>query len=315
VPGKPWSVYVAPAAELTDKDVQSAEVATDSGRPTVDVVLTPAGARKLAQLTAAHIDEPLAMFVDGKIVSAPLIKDRIPTGRLRLFGQFTEEAAARIAAGFNSGERAEQRAEWEGGRYRVVEPAAQTDGALEGILEGDPARHEQIGLQLILRADREVYSAGDPIWLSVYLVNVGDQQVTVYAPQTPLLPPAPIEVVRWSIKGSETVSRPEGEPLGMSLNVPVPGKVVVEELWTALKPGLDDFTSVSPREEVWLWSANVADERFRPTWGKKPNLHDLRTPGEYVLRTRYSNSLTGEEFGLNAWVGGLRSDELRIVVE
>jgi HEAT repeat protein len=207
-------------------------------------------------------------------------------------------------------------AQYEDGTYGVRRAAAQ---ALEKILENkdDPARHERIGLQLVIRSDKEVYAAGDPIRLSGYLVNVGDRPVTVYAPQASLLPPAPIEVVRWSIKGAETVSRPKGELLRLTINVPA--KVVHEEPWisrnTFPKPGLDDFTSLSPGEEVQLSSANVADERFRLTWGDKPNLHDLRSPGEYVLQARYSNSLKGDEFGLNAWMGGLRSDELTIVVK
>jgi len=200
------------------------------------------------------------------------------------------------------------------GNYGVRRAAAQ---ALERILENkdDPARHERIGLQLVIRSDKEVYNAGDPIRLSGHLVNVGDRPVTVYDSQAPLLPPGPIEVVRWSIKGGKTVSRPKGELLSLSVNVPA--KVVVEEPWisTTLKPGLDNFTSLSPGEEVQLWSANVADKAFPLTWGDKPNSHDLRAPGQYVLRARYSNSLKGDEFGLNAWMGGLRSDELTIVVK
>jgi len=202
--------------------------------------------------------------------------------------------------------------QYEDGRYGVREAASR---ALQRILEkkDDPTRHERIGLQLVIRSDKEVYAAGDAIWLSVYLVNVGDRPVTLYAPQAPLLPPEPmIEVVRWSIKGGKTVSRPKGELLGTSLNVQA--KVVEEERWIR-KPGRDDFTGLSPGEEIQLWSANAADERFRLTWGDKPNPHDLRSPGQYVLRARYSNQVAGKDVGLNAWTGSIRSDELTVLVE
>lgn len=92
---------MAAGAELTEKDVQRAYVETTEGSPVIHIVLTPDGAEKFAKLTAAHIDEPLAMLVDGKVLSAPIIKAQIKGGRLRLTGRFTVDEAVRIAAGLN----------------------------------------------------------------------------------------------------------------------------------------------------------------------------------------------------------------------
>jgi preprotein translocase subunit SecD len=44
------------------------------GRRVVAVVFAADGARKMAQLSAAHINKPIVMMVDGKVVWAPIVR-------------------------------------------------------------------------------------------------------------------------------------------------------------------------------------------------------------------------------------------------
>ena len=98
VPGRAWVVYLSPTAELNERDVQSADVLEG---PEIELVFTPTGAKKLADVTTAHIDEILAIVVDGEVVSAPTIRAPIKGGRVRITESFSEREARRIAAALN----------------------------------------------------------------------------------------------------------------------------------------------------------------------------------------------------------------------
>lgn len=51
------------------------------------------GARKFAKVTGAHINEQLAIVLDGKVRSAPVIRSRIDGGRAQIEGNFSLEEA------------------------------------------------------------------------------------------------------------------------------------------------------------------------------------------------------------------------------
>ncbi len=67
------------------------------------VDLTPAGAALFGKITGGHVDERLAIVVDGVVLSAPVIREPIRGGRLQIDGGFqraeAEALAARIGAG------------------------------------------------------------------------------------------------------------------------------------------------------------------------------------------------------------------------
>lgn len=70
VAGKGW--------RLTREDVAKSEVTDDElGKVAVAVEFTKQGREKMAKLTEGWIDKRLAIFVDGKIVCAPVIKSKL----------------------------------------------------------------------------------------------------------------------------------------------------------------------------------------------------------------------------------------------
>jgi len=72
------AVWVAPASRLTSADIERAEARTlPNGDPAVGVVLTADGARKMAELSAAQADKPIAMLLDGKVIWAPIVRGNI----------------------------------------------------------------------------------------------------------------------------------------------------------------------------------------------------------------------------------------------
>jgi preprotein translocase subunit SecD len=72
------NLWVSPSSALTIADVARGESRTQpDGHRTVAVVFTADGARKMAQLSAAHINEPIAVLLDGKVVWAPIVRSTI----------------------------------------------------------------------------------------------------------------------------------------------------------------------------------------------------------------------------------------------
>jgi preprotein translocase subunit SecD len=73
-----FALWVSPASALTRADIARGELRpqADGGRA-VAVVFTADGARKMAQLSAAQIDKPIALLLDGKVIAAPIMRGTI----------------------------------------------------------------------------------------------------------------------------------------------------------------------------------------------------------------------------------------------
>lgn len=80
------SYYLERTAELTGKDVATAEGADDpsSNRPVVLVDFTRAGTRALADVTERNVGRKLATILDGTVRSAPIINGPIRGGRVSI---------------------------------------------------------------------------------------------------------------------------------------------------------------------------------------------------------------------------------------
>jgi preprotein translocase subunit SecD len=100
IPASPQKVYLSPVAVLTNADIAFARVTTSSDRPAVEITFTKEGAKKFADITAANLNKPLGILVDGTLVSAPTIRETITGGKAIITGNFSVDEAKRIAAGF-----------------------------------------------------------------------------------------------------------------------------------------------------------------------------------------------------------------------
>jgi preprotein translocase subunit SecD len=103
VSGSDTSVYVADDVLLSNTDIKSARVAAAQDGPQIEIVFTEAGARRFADVTETNLMKQLVILVDGKVISAPIVRDRIPGGRAVITGAFSEEEARRIADGIAAG--------------------------------------------------------------------------------------------------------------------------------------------------------------------------------------------------------------------
>jgi len=91
--------------DLTGADLESADVVFDnvSGKPAVQIVFTPEGGDKFAEITGRNIKKVLPIVLDNDVVSAPLVQDRIEGGKAQITGEFSVEEAKNLAIQLNAG--------------------------------------------------------------------------------------------------------------------------------------------------------------------------------------------------------------------
>jgi preprotein translocase subunit SecD len=91
-------IYLHAELVLVNRDIAGAVAKETIGQsPAVEIRLTNEGQKKITQLTEKHCNKPLAVLVNGKVVSAPIIRDKIEGRDMVLTGQFSLAEAERIA--------------------------------------------------------------------------------------------------------------------------------------------------------------------------------------------------------------------------
>jgi len=85
---------------MTGDKLKTANVRFDNtqfNEPIVSLEFNPDGAKKFAEITAANVGRRLAIVLDGKVQSAPRIREAIPSGEAIITGRFTPEKAQDLA--------------------------------------------------------------------------------------------------------------------------------------------------------------------------------------------------------------------------
>jgi SecD/SecF fusion protein len=80
---------------LTDASVHFSQ--SEFNEPVVSLKFSAVGAKKFGEITAANVGKRLAIILDGKVQSAPRIKEAIPSGEAVITGRFTVEQAQDLA--------------------------------------------------------------------------------------------------------------------------------------------------------------------------------------------------------------------------
>ncbi len=122
VPGSEHKIYISREPLAMIFDVAAARVIDDAnGRPSIEISYSSVAAKQMTEMTEQHLNKPLAIFVDGKLLSAPTIRQSFGSPAL-ITGQFTREVAERIANGIN----------------RKLESLNTTIETLNSVSDGDP---------------------------------------------------------------------------------------------------------------------------------------------------------------------------------
>lgn len=82
---------------LSGELLTNAGVSYDRGRPVVTFQFNTLGAQKFGDITSKHIGQRFAVVLDGKVITAPVIRSAILGGRGIIEGHFTVDTANRLA--------------------------------------------------------------------------------------------------------------------------------------------------------------------------------------------------------------------------
>ncbi|MBF0309776.1 MAG: protein translocase subunit SecD [Magnetococcales bacterium] len=85
---------------LTDARVN---FSSQTNEPYVGINFDRVGGRKFAELTSENVGELMAIVLDNKVYSAPVIREKIEGGRAQISGSFTLEEANDLAIALRSG--------------------------------------------------------------------------------------------------------------------------------------------------------------------------------------------------------------------
>jgi preprotein translocase subunit SecD len=97
--GRDETVWLEPEVLLSNADVRSARAVKQQHGPEIELVFTQAGQSTFTAITEKHVKRRLAVAADGRVLTAPVIYERIIGDRAMISGGFTYEEAKRIAAG------------------------------------------------------------------------------------------------------------------------------------------------------------------------------------------------------------------------
>jgi SecD/SecF fusion protein len=99
-------LLVATEASLGGDTIVNAKTEFSSrgfGEPYVSLTLNSKGAQVFANVTAANVGKRLAIVLDGKVVSAPVIREAIPSGQAQISGNFSVDEANDLAIVLRAG--------------------------------------------------------------------------------------------------------------------------------------------------------------------------------------------------------------------
>jgi preprotein translocase subunit SecD len=96
--------YLLGKAYVTGKDLVKAETTFDQfGKAAVSLKFSAEGAKLFDQATLANVGKQIAIVLDGVVISAPVVQQRISGGEAQITGKFTTEEANRLAIMLRAG--------------------------------------------------------------------------------------------------------------------------------------------------------------------------------------------------------------------
>ena len=90
---------------ISGDQLTGAKVSNDqkTNESVVDITFDQQGGNKFAKLTSENVNKPFAIILDGKVLSAPNIREPILGGQAQISGGFTPESAQALAINLASG--------------------------------------------------------------------------------------------------------------------------------------------------------------------------------------------------------------------
>ncbi len=90
---------------LNGKYLKSAQLSFNSstGEPIVNLNFNDEGAKMFEQITRDNVGKTVAIYLDGEVISAPVVREAITGGQAQISGNFTPEEGKKLVGRLNSG--------------------------------------------------------------------------------------------------------------------------------------------------------------------------------------------------------------------
>jgi protein-export membrane protein SecD len=102
-PNDQWVSTGLSGKQLSKASVDMQQGGSLSNQVVVRLVFDSDGAKLFSQITTANIGKPIAIFLDGQLLSAPTVQNAITDGTAIITGNFTIQQAKDLATRLNSG--------------------------------------------------------------------------------------------------------------------------------------------------------------------------------------------------------------------
>ncbi len=91
--------------KLTGRYIKGAQLSFDAttNAPQISLSFNDEGAKIFGELTGELVGKPLAIFLDDKLISEPVVQEKITGGKAQITGRFTLAEAKQMVARFNAG--------------------------------------------------------------------------------------------------------------------------------------------------------------------------------------------------------------------
>ena len=91
--------FVQKAILIDQAALQSANVSFDAlGSPLIDIGFSDQGTKQFSEITRTNIQKKLAVFIDGQLITAPLILSQITNGQAQISGTFDSPEATNLVS-------------------------------------------------------------------------------------------------------------------------------------------------------------------------------------------------------------------------
>lgn len=96
--------YLLGELYVSGKDLANAETSTGQlGKVAVSIKFNKEGSAQFSKATEKNVDKQIAIVLDGVVVSAPVVREKISGGEAQISGNFTMAEAARLAIMLRAG--------------------------------------------------------------------------------------------------------------------------------------------------------------------------------------------------------------------
>lgn len=98
------TVYVEKKVLFDETDLKrvAVSVGPPSNQPQIDFEFTGKSQKRFAEVTRQNVGRRLAIVIDGKLYSAPVIRTEIAGGKGQITGNFTQEEAKQLSDKINA---------------------------------------------------------------------------------------------------------------------------------------------------------------------------------------------------------------------